>query len=81
MSARLVQSTPPLRPDRDKRRSQAFGDLESPIHDLRKMASIAAELLASSSDSREIELAEFAVYQTQKMADDLVAKYNSYYEG
>ncbi len=75
MTVELVRDSPAPPADHDK-----DWHLDSSLYDLRNMASIAADLTCDA-DSRnatdeERNLAVFAVYQTHKMADALVAEYH-----
>jgi hypothetical protein len=59
---------------RNLRRSNAFGDLETPIHELYCMAEISADLLGGVHEDQD-EFAHFAVYRVCEMVRDLRAKY------
>jgi hypothetical protein len=59
---------------RNLRHSNAFRDLETPIHNLYCMAEISADLLTGVSEDRD-ELAHFAIFRVCEMVRDLKAKH------
>jgi hypothetical protein len=75
MSVELVGDSPAPPADHDK-----DWRLDSSIYDLRNMASIAADLTCDadcrSATDEERNLAVFTVYQTAKMAKELVTEYH-----
>jgi hypothetical protein len=86
--AKRVHSTPrrtaskinvnkPAEGEEERKHSEAFRDLESPMRELFCMAKITMDVAAKITRGDENEIAVFAVFQLCDMVRDLRAKYRA----
>jgi hypothetical protein len=83
MSAEIVRAHPlrDLPANFDKRIAAAYLEIESLVRDVDRMAHIARDLaIKVGGTGRDVELAQFATVQLEKIAKHLLAEYDRLWE-
>jgi hypothetical protein len=76
-SASKIRVNKPAKGDEERKHSEAFSELESPMSDLFCMAKITREAALKITRGPENEIAVFAVSRLCDMIDDLHANYSA----